>query len=112
VKDQRRTPTAVSLSELQKLQKNFPIKSCISIFPLLSMWGGAVAVAFCGLGKSCILLHTGTALAALIDDDQGIPSPKTLALILLLTIQYTRRTPEASDPNANPRQSNEIPDNP
>jgi hypothetical protein len=29
----------------------------------------------------------------------AVPSPKTLALILLLTIQYTRRTPEASDPN-------------
>jgi hypothetical protein len=35
-----------------------------------------------------------------------------LALILLLTIQYTRRTPESSDPNANPWQSSEIPDNP
>ncbi len=110
VKDPRRTHTTVSLSELQE---NFPIKSCIGIYsPSCPCGGGAVAVAFCGLEKSCILLHTGTALAAWIDDDQGIPSPNTLALILLVTIQYTRRTPEAADPNANPRQSNEIPDNP
>ncbi len=83
-----------------------------NIFSLLSMWWWSGCCCLCGLEKSCILLHTGTALAALIDDDQGIPSPKTLALILLVTIQYTRRTPEAADPNANPRQSNEIPDNP
>jgi hypothetical protein len=63
-------------------------------------WSGCSCL--CGLEKSCILLHTGTALATLIDDDQGIPSPKTLALILLHTIQYMRRTPEASNPNANP----------
>jgi hypothetical protein len=61
-------------------------------------WWWSSCCCLCGLEKSCILLQTATALAALIDDDQGIPSPKTLALILILT----RRTPEASDPNANP----------